>query len=75
MGFKGSMPPYDGTPSRITHGGLEYVLRFLGSQPKQGPCTGVPTVIPDFVLWAVMEPFRGPTFEPLISSGLEALAS
>jgi hypothetical protein len=69
------MPPYDGTPSRIAPRGLGYVLRYLRLQPELGPCTGVPTVIPNSVLSAVMETFRGPSFEPLISSGLGALAS
>jgi hypothetical protein len=30
--------------------GLEYVLRYLGSQPELGPCTDVPIVIPDSML-------------------------
>jgi hypothetical protein len=50
MGSKGSMPPYDGTPSRITPGGLEYVLGYLKSQPEQWPCTGVLIVIPNSMI-------------------------
>jgi hypothetical protein len=53
------MPSYDGISSRIALGGLRYVLRYLGSQLELGPCTGVPIVIPDSMLWAVLEPFRG----------------
>jgi hypothetical protein len=45
------MPTYDGTPSRIAPGGLGYVLRYLGLQPELEPCMGVPTVIPDSMLW------------------------
>jgi hypothetical protein len=40
-------------------GVLEYILRYLGLQPELRPCTGVPIVISDSMLWAVLEPFRG----------------
>jgi hypothetical protein len=30
MGFEGSMPPFDGIPSRIAPESLEYVLGYLG---------------------------------------------
>jgi hypothetical protein len=45
------MPPYDGIPLRIALGGLGYVFRYLGSQPELGPCMGIPTVIPDSMIW------------------------
>jgi hypothetical protein len=49
MGFEGSMRPYNGIASRIAPEGLRYILGYLRSQPELWPCTGVPTIIPDFV--------------------------